>query len=427
MPLVSENLGNQDADTTSVFLRQMAVLLTQIINDTKNQSGYLLDSMQGAKVLNQHLQKGGKVLFHPIPADDSVLFETLLRSQRIPFVKVAEENNKAYYATRDIDRKKVSHVFELYVDEIKKGFREFTPAEFIQDNAGKNIFRAKNYTEAELMVFRKEAAELGFSYAVAGNENHPEHFDILYSERDVEFAGTALKGLEYEFSGMEGVHYRMMLEQSIQVKDEILSEAKRNPEQMQYIVSQNDPMHFATIKEGVLTEHSLSLKEKKDRIGETYFFVEDNIRKTQPFGNKELTNVLKKLGTGFLTPEADMTFVKDFDKSGRAIVTDEKEMAEVLTELKNQSKTGRYPLYQPYLDRYSNRTGKEVTKEERKQYEAQKKQYLNSTYDELPQEQQKLLDRIRSHEVTAVHSDTKEQTKVVEQEHTRRYQERSFR
>lgn len=327
MALVSEELGMKEADSTSTFLKQLMILLAQAMRDGR-QKGYTDEHMKGAKAIYRHIHFGGKVSFQVVSTEDAALFEKILQNRRVPYVRLAETDGKTTIVTRDKDKKQVEKAWELLAQELKIAFQELTPQEFIQDNAGKNICHTAGYSEVELEVFRKEVASLGFTYAVIGNEKEKGKYDILYSEADKEIVTRALKGLEYELSGEEGLAYRQKLEQSLVAKNHILQEAKEKEKSKEilYIVNVNNPMEFITLGNGVMIEHKLSVEEKTKRDGSKVKVVQDKARKTQPFGNRELTVAMKKLGKCKLVPEERMDFVKSFDSAGNVQVPDVEEL-----------------------------------------------------------------------------------------------------
>ena len=336
MALVSEELGMKEADSTSTFLKQLMILLAQAMRDGR-QKGYTDEHMKGAKAIYRHIHFGGKVSYQVVSTEDAALFEKILQNRRVPYVRLAETDGKTTIVTRDKDKKQVEKAWELLAQELKIAFKELAPQEFIQDNAGKNICHTAGYSEVELEVFRKEGASLGFAYAVIGNEKENGKYDILYSETDKEIVTRALKGLEYELSGEEGLAYRQKLEQSLAVKNHILQEAKEKEKskEIMYIVNANNPMEFITLGNGVVIEHKLSVEEKTKRDGSKVQVVRDKARKTQPFGNRELTIAMKKLGKCKLVPEERMNFVKNFDSAGNVQVPDVEELRMALQNVES--------------------------------------------------------------------------------------------
>lgn len=353
MPLVSEGLGLKEANTTSVFLRQMAVLLAQMIKDGKKK-GYMDEHMKGAKAILKHINRGGKVAYQAVEVEDAALFEKLLRNQRIPYTRMQDMDGKAFYITRDTDNKKVEHVFEMMADELKVGFREMTPHEFLSENEGREVGHALGYTEAELEIFRKEAASLGFSYAIVGNEKEKGKYDILYSTRDDKLVRTALKGMAYEMSGPEGKEYKADIDNALAVKASILQQSKTNRDQMIYIVNENNPMQFITIKDGIMVQHNLSVEEKAGRDGQTKLVMKDQTKKTMPFGNRELTLAMKSYGKCAIVPEEKMSFIQGMDSSKAVIVSDAKIAVEALETVQKEIKKDLYPSYEANIGRKGN-------------------------------------------------------------------------
>ncbi len=326
MALVSEGIGMKEADATSVFIKQLMILLAQAIRDEKKQ-GYLDEHMKGAKTILKHIRSGGKNAYQTVDAGDAAVFEKLLQSQRVPYVRLQEIDGKVSFVTRDCDKAQMEKVWELFAAELKIAFQEQTPHEFIHDNANQNVCQALGYTEAEVEVFRRQAAEIGFTYSVVTGEE-PGLFDILYAERDKDIATKALKAVEYEFSGEAGQEYKEKLEQSLAVKNQVLAQAKQK--EPVYLVNAHNPMQFLQISDGMLTRHTLSLEESKGRDGAIEHIVKDKTERTYPFGNRELTQAMKAYGKCKLVPKDAMDFIKGFDSAGNALVTDTKELEQAL-------------------------------------------------------------------------------------------------
>lgn len=339
MALVSEGIGMKEADATSVFIKQLMILLAQAIRDEKKQ-GYIDEHMKGAKTILKHIRSGGKTAYQTVDAGDAAVFEKLLQSQRVPYVRLQEIDGKVSFVTRDCDKAQVEKVWELFAAELKIAFQEQTPHEFIHDNANQNVCQALGYTEAEVEVFRRQAAEIGFTYSVVAGEE-PGLFDILYAERDKDIATKALKAVEYEFSGEAGQEYKEKLEQSLAVKNQVLAQAKQK--ELVYLVNAHNPMQFLRISDGMLTRHTLSLEESKGRDGVIEHIVKDKTERTYPFGNRELTQAMKAYGKCKLVPKDAMDFIKGFDSAGNALVTDTKELEQALKAIDQMTAV---PLYE---------------------------------------------------------------------------------
>ena len=339
MALVSEGIGMKEADATSVFIKQLMILLAQAIRDEKKQ-GYIDEHMKGAKTILKHIRSGGKTAYQTVDAGDAAVFEKLLQSQRVPYVRLQEIDGKVIFVTRDCDKAQVEKVWELFAAELKIAFQEQTPHEFIHDNANQNVCQALGYTEAEVEVFRRQAAEIGFTYSVVAGEE-PGLFDILYAERDKDIATKALKAVEYEFSGEAGQEYKEKLEQSLAVKNQVLAQAKQK--EPVYLVNAHNPMQFLRISDGMLTRHTLSLEESKGRDGVIEHIVKDKTERTYPFGNRELTQAMKAYGKCKLVSKDAMDFIKGFDSAGNALVTDTKELEQALMAIDQMTAA---PLYE---------------------------------------------------------------------------------
>ena len=339
MALVSEGIGMKEADATSVFIKQLMILLAQAIRDEKKQ-GYIDEHMKGAKTILKHIQSGGKTAYQTVDAGDAAVFEKLLQSQRVPYVRLQEMEGKVSFVTRDCDKAQMEKVWELFAAELKIAFQEQTPHEFIHDNANQSVCQAFGYTEAEVEVFRRQAAEIGFTYSVVAGEEQGL-FDILYAERDKDFATKALKAVEYEFSGEAGQEYKEKLEQSLAVKNQVLALAKQK--EPVYLVNAYNPMQFFRISDGMLTGHTLSLEESKGRDGAIEHIVKDKTERTYPFGNRELTQAMKAYGKCKMVPKEAMDFIKGFDSAGNALVTDTKELEQALKAIDQMTAV---PLYE---------------------------------------------------------------------------------
>lgn len=339
MALVSEGIGMKEADATSVFIKQLMILLAQAIRDEKKQ-GYIDEHMKGAKTILKHIRSGGKTAYQTVDAGDVAVFEKLLQSQRVPYVRLQEIDGKVSFVTRDCDKAQMEKVWELFAAELKVAFQEQTPHEFIHDNANQNVCQALGYTEAEVEVFRRHAAEIGFTYSVVAGEE-TGLFDILYAERDKDIATKALKAVEYEFSGEAGQEYKEKLEQSLAVKNQVLAQAKKK--EPVYLVNAHNPMQFLQISDGMLTRHTLSLEESKGRDGAIEHIVKDKTERTYPFGNRELTQAMKAYGKCKLVQKDAMDFIKGFDSAGNALITDTKELEQALMAIDRMTAV---PLYE---------------------------------------------------------------------------------
>lgn len=352
MALVSDKVGLQELHTTSVFLQQLAYLLAEALNaDKRKKTKYVDERMQGAKRILKHINKGGLVHYQAIDVEDAAIFEKLMKNQRVPYVKVAEMDGKAIYVTRDTDKKKMEHVSEMLADELRVGFKEMTPLEFLSDNEGREVGHAKGYTEAELEIFRKEAAKLGFSYAIVGNEKVKGQYDILFSNRDKNLVEKALKGMAYEMSGPEGKEYIEDITEALSVKASIMEHSKTNPDKILFIINQNNPMQFITIQGNTMVQHSLSVEEKTGKDGKPKYVVKDNIKKTIPFGNRELTLALKAYGKCSIVPDNKMNFIQGFDTSRAAIITNVQEAVKALEQIQRECKGKKYPMYEANIGR----------------------------------------------------------------------------
>lgn len=350
MATVSEGLGMQEANTASTFLRQMAILLTQLINDGKKK-GYQDEHMKGAKAILKHIKNGGKTSYQMVDIEDAALFEKILKHERIAYVKMAATNGKSVFVTKDEDDKLVKHAFDILSDELKISYREATPHEFINDHAGQNVCQSVGYSEVELEVFRKEAAKMGFTYAVVGNERDKGKHDILYAERDKDMVIKALKSMEYELSGADGNNYGKALELSVKVKIDILRASKQNRGEILYLVNANNPMQFITLSDGKMVEHNLSIEEKRDRTGKMQKIVKDMTKQTYPFGNRELTAVMRMYGKCSLIPNDKMSFINGYDSVGNVIAQDPMKMYNSMVGIKTDCQGSVYPTYESNLSR----------------------------------------------------------------------------
>ena len=344
MPTVSEGLGMKEANTTSTFLRQMLILLAQAINNNRKH-GYVDEHMKGAQAILKYVIRGGATLYQMVKSEDAAIFEKILKNKRVPYVRLAVSDGNEVFVTRDCDSRLVEQVWEILASELKIGFKEQTPHEFLNDNVGENIIQSTGYTEVELEVFRREAAKLGFNYAVVGNEKEKGKYDILHSERDITLASKAFRALEYELSGEAGEKLKKQIQASLDVKNVVFWAGKENPKDILYLVNRNNPMQFITLSDGIMTEHILSLEEKRGRDGQVSKVVKDKKRSTQPYGNRELTQAMKAYGECAVVPAEYMDFIKGYDSVGNAIISDYLELGKSLEELHKSMKTKRYPVY----------------------------------------------------------------------------------
>ena len=98
MALVSEGLGLKQAESTSTFLKQIAILLAQAIKDGKKK-GYLDEHMQGAKAILKHINHGKQTSYQLVDTRDAALFEKLLQNRRVPYVRLQDMNGKTLQKT----------------------------------------------------------------------------------------------------------------------------------------------------------------------------------------------------------------------------------------------------------------------------------------------------------------------------------------
>ena len=347
MATVSEGMGLKESNTLSVFTRQLMLLLAQALRN-KKRGKYMDEHMKGAKALLKHIKKGGQVNMQMVPAEDAELFAKILKNQRVPFVIVGEKDGKAIFATRDCDNKILEQVWDIYADEIKVGFKEMTPHEFINTHAEQEVCQSTGYSEIELEVFRKEAAKVGFNYAVVGNADEKGKYDILYAQNDADKAEKAFKGMAYEMSGPDGKEYAQELQKSLDTKKDIMARSKGKKEI--YIASQNNPNKFAVIRDGVLTEHTLTIEEKVGRDGKKKQVVKDKTKRTNPFGNRELSKLMNSYGKCAELPMEAFGFIAGFDSAGGAIISDVEALPKALDQISDRVKTAEH-IYNPYAGR----------------------------------------------------------------------------
>lgn len=350
MPTVSEGLGMKEANTASTFLRQMSILLAQTIKNSKKH-GYVDEHMKGARAILKHINRGGSTRYQMVKPEDAAIYEKILKNKRVPYVQLTSPDGNEVFVTRDCDSKLVEQAWEMLASELKIGFKEQTPHEFLNENAGQNIFQIIGYTEAELEVFRREATKLGFNYAVVGNEKEKGKYDILHSERDNSAASKAFRALEYELSGEAGDMLRKKIQEAIDMKKDVLRRAKEKPKDIQYLMNRNNPMQFITLSDGIMVEHALFLEEKRGRDGQVSKVVKDKIRRTQPFGNRELTLAMKAYGECVVIPKELMGFIKGYDSIGSAIIPDYQELGKSLAMLDDVMKSSGCPAYATSITR----------------------------------------------------------------------------
>lgn len=350
MAIVSESAGLQQTDTTSTFLRQLAILLMQLIQDGKKK-GYQDEHLKGAKAIIKHIKHGGKTAYQMVDVADAALFEKILKKQKVPYVQIAEADGKAVFITRDCDNKALEEAWDILKGELQVGYKEQTPHEFINHNAEQNICQSTGYSEVEIEIFRREAAKMGFNYAIVANEKTKGQHDILYSERDKAAVEKAIKSMYYNISGADGEKYRKAMEESISVKNDILFQSKQNRSNTLYIVNANNPMQFISISDGKMIEHNLTTEEKKDRDGKMRIVVKDHARKTFPFGNRELTQAMRSYGKCSIVPKEHMSFIKGFDDAGNVIVSRPTDLYNATVVIRKGMQDKTYAAYESSMDR----------------------------------------------------------------------------
>ena len=350
MALVSEGMGLKEANTASVFVRELATLLAKALGSRKK-SRYMDEHLRGAKAILKYIKNGGEIKTQIIDTEDAELFAKILKNQRVPYVIAGEKDGKTVFVTRDCDDKKLEQAWDIYADEIKVGFKEMTPHEFLNTHAEQEVCQAKGFSEIELEVFRKEAATIGFNYAVVSNEDIKEKYDILYSKGDAANMTQAMKATAYEMSGADGKEYIDELQKSLNMKKDIIARAKNK--EIIYLVNQNDSSKFAIIENGVLTEHNLSIEEKTGRDGNKKQVVKDRTKRIYPFGNRELTKTMRSYGKCAEVSAETMRFIDGFDSAGGVVVKDPDKIQETFENVADAvKKSGR--VYNAYVGRKGN-------------------------------------------------------------------------
>ncbi len=350
MALVSEGMGLKEANTASVFVRELATLLAKALGNRKR-SKYMDEHMRGAKAILKYIKNGGEVKMQMIDTEDAELFAKILKNQRVPYVIAGEKDGKTVFVTRACDDKKLEQAWNIYADEIKVGFKEMTPHEFLNTHAEQEVCQAKGFSEIELEVFRKEAAAVGFNYAVVGNEDVKGKYDILYSKGDAANMTQAMKATAYEMSGADGKEYINELQKSLDMKKDIIARTK-NKETI-YLINQDDSSKFAIIENGVLTEHNLSIEEKTGRDGNKKQVVKDKTKRIYPFGNRELTKTMRSYGKCAEVSAETMRFIDGFDSAGGVVVKDPDKIQAAFESVADAAKkSGK--VYNAYVGRKGN-------------------------------------------------------------------------
>ena len=359
MPTVSEQVGTSEFQQFRQSVESLLLGVMGILSEKTHQFRYTDESMEGAGAILKHIRNGKQARMQAVEGEDASLFASILKHNGIPYAEVAEGNGEKHiFLTRDSDSGKLEEVWNQYAFEIGKGFREMGLEEFLRSNEEQRVMTAEGYSEAELEVFRKEAAEAGISYAVAYSEGGHGRFDILFVPRDeAEVMGALLKK-ELGFSGRDGVVYRAEIQQNLDRRAGMIQQIK-DAEEPLYLVDAGDPSRFYSVADGFLAGHQLVTETVRGSGGKERQVVKDKLlSRTAPFGDRELRKAMHALGECAVLTEKEMALVRGLDAKQNALVKSVEETAEAHKLLKEKLK-GAPGVYREFTAR-ENRENREM-------------------------------------------------------------------
>lgn len=342
MGLVSEQVGEQVNEQGMKTVSELLIALLTVLNQKLKQKGFVDESQKGVLSILKHLENGGQTRMQIVDEVDKELFEAIMKNEDIPYVIMEQSiggEKKYLFVTKDTDAKKMETVWERFAAETKRGFYEQAPQEFLHNMEGREIAVSKGYSEVELEAFRLEAAKIGLTYSIVKNETDKSKYDIMYVPEDKKTADKIFLGMHFDFQGPDGRAYKDALEHSITAKDNIMRQVNAHTKGIMYIANPDDPSRFITIQDGVMVQHNLSPVKSKDRKGNEIITYKDEIRKTFPFGAREVTKAMRMMGKCVVVPEKEMTHICGLDSNMKAIAhpketfeQEYKKVKEVLTE-----------------------------------------------------------------------------------------------
>lgn len=386
MPSVSEQVGTSEFQQFRQSVEGLLLGAMGIMSEKTHQFRYTDESMKGAEAVLRHIRSGKQAKMQAVECGDAALFASILKHNGIPYAEVAEgsgNGGKHIFLTRDSDSGKLEDVWNQYAFEIGKGFREMGLEEFLRCNGEQRVMTAEGYSEAELEVFRKEAAEAGVSYAVAYSEGGSGKFDILFIPRDeAEVTGALLK-MELAFSGKDGAAYRAEVQKNLGCRAGMARQLREAKEPL-YLVDTKESSRFYSVSDGFLVGHQLVTEAVKGGNGKERQVVRDRLlSRTAPFGDREIWKAMHTLGECAVLTEKEMTLVRGLDAKQNALVRSVEETAEARQLLKERLK-GAPGVYREFTARNGGDNGEIVFSED---------------------EMREAKERQKSHRVTVDHAD----------------------
>lgn len=412
MQTASEQVGTSEFQQFRQSVESLLLGAMGILSEKTHQFRYTDESMEGAEAILRHIRSGKQARMQAVEGGDAALFASILKHNGIPYAEVAEgSGEKHIFLTRDSDSGKLEEVWNQYVFEIGKGFREMGLEEFLRSNEEQQIMTAEGYSEAELEVFRKEAAEAGISYAVAYSEGEHGRFDILFVPRDeAEVMGALLK-MELGFSGRDGAVYRTEVQRNLDCREGMVQQIKDVREPL-YLVDTKDPSRFYSVSDGFLAGHQLVTETVKGRGGKERQVVKDKLlSRTVPFGDRELRKAMHALGECAVLTEREMMLARGLDAEQNvkqnALVRSVEETAKAHQLLKEKLK-GAPGVYREFTARKNRENGE-----------------MEAAFSEA--EMQEARERQQSHRVTEGYADAVFAKRQLEREYAARAGEREGR
>lgn len=408
MPTVSEQVGTSEFRQFRQSVESLLLGAMGIMSEKTHQFRYTDESMEGAGAILKHIRSGKQARMQAVEGEDVALFASILKHNGIPYAEVAEGNGEKYiFLTRDSDSGKLEEVWNQYVFEIGKGFREMGLEEFLRSNGEQRVMTAEGYSEAELEVFRKEAAEAGISYAVVYSEEEHGRFDILFVPRDEAEVMGALFKMELGFSGRDGAVYRAEVQRNLDRRAGMIQQIKDAKEPL-YLVDAGNPSRFYSVADGFLVGHQLVTEAVRGSGGKERQVVKDKLlSRTAPFGDRELRKAMHALGECAVLTEKEMVLVRGLDAEQNVMVRSVEETAEAHKLLKEKLK-GAPGVYQEFTARKNRENGE-----------------MEASFSEA--EMREAGERQQSHKVTEEYADAVFAKRQMEKEYAARTREREGR
>ena len=408
MPSVSEQIGTSEFQQFMQSVESLLLGAMGILSEKTHQFRYTDESMEGAGAILEHIRGGRQARMQAVEGGDAALFASILKHSGIPYAEVAEgDGGKHIFLTRDSDGGKLEEVWNRYAFEIGKGFREMGLEEFLRCNEGQRVMTAEGYSEAEMEVFRKEAAEAGISYAAACHEGEGGQFDILFIPRDEPEVMDALLKMEFAFSGRDGAAYRAKVQENLGRRAGIIQRIKDAGEPL-YLVDAEDPSRFYSVSDGCLAGHQLAVETVKGAGGKERRVVKDKLlSRAAPFGDREIRKAMHALGECAVLTEKEMAVIRGLDAGQNALVKSVEETAKAHKLLKEKLR-GAPEVYREFMAGKDKENGEKGT-----------------VFSEA--EIKEAQERQRSHKVTVGDADAVFARRQMEREYAARAVERGNR